>query len=388
MNNLKEYATSRQLEYLQAIDAHGSERKAAEALGVSKSTIRSAVERVARKATQQADAPDFGLTHPLPAGLKLKKASTYYDKDGEITGQWVSGVEDQERQEEMMAEVIKGFASDLPRAKPTPAPQHATSDIMTTYPVGDHHLGMLAWAEETLEENYDIDIAEDLLYRATDYLISVSPPSEQGLIVFLGDFMHYDGMVPETPTSRNSLDADGRFPKMVRSAIKSMRYMIEKALQHHKKLHVIVEIGNHDMSSSIMMMECLSNVYENEPRITIDTSPAHYHYYRFGKVLIGSHHGHGRRPKDLPMVMAADRPEDWGNSEFRFWLTGHIHHKEVTEVHGTEIESFRILAPGDAYASHKGYRDRRQMISIVYHKDLGEVERHIFNPQRLEKESK
>ena len=57
MSNLREYATPKQLEYLQAIDAHGSERKAAEALGVSKSTVRSAVERVARKATQQADAP-------------------------------------------------------------------------------------------------------------------------------------------------------------------------------------------------------------------------------------------------------------------------------------------------------------------------------------------
>jgi hypothetical protein len=383
MVDLKPYATPRQLEYLEAVDKYGSVRKAATALGVAKSTVTSAVERVTRKATSRADAPEHGLTHPLPDGLKLKKAATYYGKDGEITGQWVSGVEDRDRQQQMMEEAYKAFASELPKAKPTPAPKFATSDILTTYPVGDHHLGMLAWSEETLEDNYDISIAENLLYKATDYLISVSPPSEQGLIVFLGDFMHYDSMIAETPSSHNSLDADGRFPKMVRAAIKSMRYMIQQTLAHHQKVHVIIEIGNHDLSSSIMLMECLSNVYENEPRITIDTSPAHYHYYRFGKVLIGSHHGHGRKPQDLPMVMAADRPDDWGKSEFRFWMTGHVHHKSAKEYHGTEVESFRILAPGDAYASQKGYRDRRQMQSIVYHKNMGEVERHIFNPQRL-----
>ena len=50
---------------------------------------------------------------------------------------------------------------------------------------------------------------------------------------------------------------------------------------------------------------------------------------------------------------------------------------------GCKVESFRILAPKDAWAAEKGYRAQQDMKAIILHKDYGEVARHIVNPEML-----
>jgi hypothetical protein len=123
----------------------------------------------------------------------------------------------------------------------------------------------------------------------------------------------------------------------------------------------------------------LANIYENEPRVIIDISPAPFHYVRFGKVLIGAHHGHTCKADRLPGVMAADRARDWGETEYRYWMTGHIHHDTLKEYPGVKVESFRTLAAKDAYAAWGGYRSGQDSKCIVMHKEYGEVERHTVN---------
>ena len=325
--------------------------------------------------------PDEAVRIPDPRAIV--KTSTLYDQEGKVAQQWV-----QEKPTEVLkAEAWRIYAEELtkslPRLDPIPPPEHFTEDLMNCCPVGDHHLGMLAWKQET-NESYNLEIGERLLVRATDYLMTSAAPAARCLIAFLGDFIHYDGSVPVTPTSRNVLDADSRFPNMIRVAVRCMRYMIEAALRRHAHVHVIIEIGNHDLSSSIFLMECLRNIYENEPRITIDTSPKHYHYYQWGKVLIGTHHGHGSKIENLPLIMATDVPELWGSSPYRYIWTGHVHHDQQKDIQGVRVESFRVLATADAWASQKGYRSQRDMKMITMHKEHGELSRMTVKPQMLE----
>jgi hypothetical protein len=422
---LKSYATERQWECYRAVVEHGSRRAAAIALGVNESTVRRSVAALLRMAAQQGYAPDQDILHPVPDGLtirgtsvlydqdgnisrywnktkaqgrevadsvqlpdpkKIVKISTLYDQQGRVAQQWIAEKPEDKAREELWHICAKAMAEKLPRIEPIAPPVLANENLMVCYPVGDHHLGMLAWDEET-GANYDISIGEKLLYDATDYLVSSAPPSTQALVAFLGDFIHYDSFEAVTPSSRNLLDADGRYPKMVRAAIRSMRYLIERVAEHHQQVHVIVEIGNHDLSSSIFLMECLANVYENEPRITIDTSPAHFHYFEFGTTLIGTHHGHGVKMDRLPLIMATDRASEWGRTQHRYWWTGHVHNAKTQSVvdqaqdyNGCSVESFRVLAPADAWASQKGYRSTRDMKSIVIHREFGEVDRHTANP--------
>lgn len=369
---LQKYATEREWDILTSIAA----------FDVSKRHVRRVKATVTAKAALAGYAPEYDMTHESPPGFNVKGTSTLYDSDGEVKSQWVKTSQDKEQQEIAFRAAIEGFTEDLPRTKPTDGPKTASDQLMACYPVGDHHMGMLSWNQET-GKDYDLEISETLLMRSIDHLVETAPPCENATVVFLGDFMHYDSMVAETPSSRNKLDADGRFPRMVKYAVRSMRYTIQRALAHHQQVNVIVEIGNHDLSSSIFLMECLANVYENEPRVSIDTSPMHYHYFTHGKVLVGVHHGHGAKMAQLPLIMAADRPQDWGDSQFRYWWTGHIHHDQAKDFHGTKVESFRILAPNDAWAFEKGYRSMQDMKAVILHKEFGEVARHTVNPEML-----
>jgi hypothetical protein len=118
--------------------------------------------------------------------------------------------------------------------------------------------------------------------------------------------------------------------------------------------------------------------------VTVEIEPSKFSYLRFGKVLIASTHGDTVKHAQLPGIMAADRPEDWGQAKHRYWYTGHIHNTTVSEFPGVVCESFRTLAAKDAYAAGHGYRAGRDMRCIVHHKEYGEVARYRCDISMLE----
>lgn len=380
---LREYAQPRQWELLSKAMELGSDRAAAKFFGIHKARLWQVRKAVLAKAAQYGYAPDNDMTHPTAPGFKVKGTSTLYDEGGNVRAQWVKTTIDQEQQAAAFQAALEAMAGSVERVPATKAPKAKMTDVMVAYPIGDHHLGMLAWDKET-GDDYDISISEKLLRNAMDHLVDTAPASEQALIAVMGDFMHYDSFKPTTPTSGNLLDADSRFPKMVGAAIKLLRYVIERAREKHAKVHVIVEIGNHDLSSSIFLQHLLANVYEKEPRVTIDISPRHFHFFQFGKNMIMTHHGHGVKPEQMPIIMATDQPQMWGSTEHRVGWFGHVHHKEVKGLVGATIESHGVLAPEDAYAAQKGYRSKREMKSITFHREHGEVARNTVTPSMFQ----
>ena len=326
--------------------------------------------------------------HERMPNTVIARRSSLLDAENNIIQQWV--IEKPEDAQKRLAweEAARILAEPLPRAEPIVEPLYRDDTLLVVYPIGDHHLGMLSWKTET-GADYDLEIGEQLLVGAMRHLVKSAPPAADSLVVFLGDFLHYDSFDAVTPTNRNLLDADGRFPKMFDAGLRLMRRTIETAAARHSKVHVSVEIGNHDPSSAIVLSRCLTAIYEAEPRISIDTSPRHFHYHEFGKVAIGVHHGHGRAAKaeHLPLIMAADRPDMWGRTRYRYWLTGHVHHQSVKDYAGCSVESFRILPPADAYAANEGYRAPRDMKAIMYHREFGQVGRNTVNPQMLERKA-
>lgn len=327
--------------------------------------------------------PDWSLYVPpeVPDGYVVSGRSTLYDEHGNQKLEWVKTSLDKERQEQMLREMIAGFADKIIRVKPVSGPKKSASDLMAFYPIGDHHMGMLSWHEET-GTDYDLAIAERLLIGAVEHLVGVVMPCDTAVMAFLGDLLHYDSFESVTPANRNQLDSDTRYPKMVRSAVRVIRHAVATALDRHRNVKLIFEPGNHDPASTVWLTELFAALYENEPRVTVDTSPRHFHYVSFGKSLIGTHHGHTLKMDKLPLRMATDQPEAWGSSKYRYWWTGHIHHDTTKDIDGCKVESVRVLAPVDAWAA-KQYSSMRDMKAVAYHKEFGEVERHTFNPEML-----
>lgn len=371
---LLEWATPTQAAYLAAVNEHGSGGKAAAALGVVKSAVNDALARLKATAALKGYSPEHDLVHPTAPGQRLKGTSTLY-KDGKAVVQWVKTTADHDQAEQIMREFALGLAVEFKGLAPiTAAPATADDDLMCVYPMGDPHFGMHAWWEDA-GEDFDLKIAEELTNGAIDRLIAAAPDAGTALLLNLGDMFHADNQRNVT-NSGHQLDVDGRWAKVQQVGLRSTIHCIRRLLEKHNKVVFRINRGNHDGHSSYALALMISCYFHDEPRVTVDLSPAVAWYYQFGKNLIGSTHGDTIRGPAMGAVMAADVPELWGATKYRTWLVGHVHHQDVKEYPGCVVEYFRTLAARDAWHAGQGYRAGRDMRCIVLHKEFGEIERH------------
>lgn len=372
---LEEFANPLQLEYIRAVNHHGSGSKAAKSLGVAKTTVNDAIERVKREAARQGYSPAHDMTRPVPDGFKVARVSTNYNEKGEVAQQWVIGMPDKARQEELFRMFVETLAEDVkPLKKLAFKPREVDEDLMCVFPMGDPHFGMYSWWQDA-GEDFDLKIAEDLTCGAIDRLVASAPAAGAALLLNLGDHFHADNQKNLTQ-SGHQLDVDGRWAKVQQVGLRAMIYGVRRLLEKFPKVIFRINRGNHDGHSSYALAMMLSCYFHNEPRVEVDLSPAVAWYYRFGKNLIGSTHGDTIKGPAMLPVMAADRPEDWGLTKHRVWYVGHVHHQDSKEYPGGVVEYFRTLAARDAWHAGQGYRAGRDMRCIVLHKDHGEIERH------------
>lgn len=374
---LYEFCTVRQLEVLEAIHKHKSIRAGSRALGVSYNAVHETLTAVKRKAALHGYSPEHDLTHPVPPGQRLRGASMLY-KDGQAKPAlvWVKTSTDDEARERIVREFVRVLAEDVRGLAPSvEPPEHCMDDLLAVYPLGDPHFGMYAWAKEA-GDDFDLNIARKLTLGAVDRLVQAAPPASTAILLPLGDVFHMDDQSNQTPQHRHQLDADGRFPKVLEVGIQTFRHAALRLLEKHASVVIRFVGGNHDPHAIWSLAFTIAAYFENEPRVTVDLSPAAHWFYRFGKVLLGATHGDKTKHAQLLGVMAADRAEDWGQTKHRYFYTGHIHSQTVTELPGLQCESFRTLAAKDAHAAGYGYRAGRDMRCIVHHRDHGEIERH------------
>ena len=377
--NLLSFASVRQAEILEAIEKYGSHRKAAKGLKINPCNVDRAVALVKRKAALQGYSPAHDMTRTVPDGFNVRGVSTFYDVEGKVRGQWIKSSADDERRDALYKEFIEELAVGIKGLSPlVPAPTAVDSDLLAVYPIGDHHHGMKSDAEET-GSNYDCKIAGTVLETAVDYLVSLAPPAETALLINLGDYFHANDSTNETPGHGNRLDVDTRYGRVMHSGALALIRCVLRLLEKHKTVIVWNMRGNHDPDAAFSLAMAMCFYFHNEPRVTVDMGSSLYKYQRFGKNLIGSHHGHGAKGNELPLIMAEDRKEDWGQTDFRVWHCGHIHHKTQKEFPGCVVETHRTLAGSDAWHAGKGYRSKRDMNAIIYHAKFGEVQRSRFD---------
>lgn len=369
---LASYATVREMEYLEAVEKHGSQRAAAKALKVDSKTLRAALQRVQARAAKQT-ASQHQDVNAIPDGFAIIGTSTLTKTADGL--QWVKTAADKQRQEQILREFADSLAQGVKGLSPiTKAPAATADDLLCVFPWGDPHFGMYAWWQDA-GADFDLDIAERLTCGAVDRLVSSAPEGSTGILLNLGDMFHADNQKNVT-NSGHQLDVDGRWAKVQQVGLRAKIHCIRRMLEKHSKVIVRINKGNHDGHSSYALALMLSCYFHNEPRVEVDLSPSLCWYYQFGKVLLGSTHGDTIKGKDMLSVMAADKPQEWGQTTHRYWYVGHVHHKDVKEYPGGLVEYVRTLAARDAWHQGQGYRAGRDMQLIVHHREHGEIERH------------
>lgn len=376
------YATERQAEFIRAYWATGGATAAAAGFGVDRRAITQALERVKAKAARQGYAPEHDMVHQVPDGFHAKGVSTYYNKDGKPAGQWVKTNIDQQRQHQLMLEAVEALKQDIPPTAPTPAPTATADTLLNLYPITDYHLGAKAWSEET-GADWDMEIAEELLVSWFAAAIAQSPNAKYGVFANMGDFLHYDSLEAVTPTSRHILDADTRFQKLVRVNIRMKRRILSMLLQKHEQVYFIEGEGNHDIASSAWGRELFAALYENEPRIFVETRPDPYYAVEHGKTSLFFHHGHKKKRENLETAFIAKFREIFGRTQFSYAHCGHLHHDVVKETNTMHIEQHETLAAPDSHSSRGAWMSQRSAKCITYHAEFGEVGRITISPDML-----
>lgn len=377
---LKQFATERQIEVINAINKYGTQRKAAVALGLTRGTISNSMisvmrKSLTRKAIIHGYSPKHDMTKVVPDPFIVRGISNFYNKHGNLAGQWVKSRLDDDKLQEVIKEFVESLTQDVKGLSPLiVAPKQCLEDLMCVYPMGDPHFGLYSWAQEA-GDDFDLKIAENLTFGAIDRLVSTAPKAKIAMLLNLGDMFHADNQKNLT-NSGHQLDVDGRWAKVQQVGLKSTIHCIKRLLEHHEKVIFKINRGNHDGHSAYALALMISCYFDNEPRVEVDLSPSVTYYYHFGKVLIGTTHGDTIKGVDMPSIMAADKPKEWGNSKHRYWYVGHVHHQDLKEYRGCIVEYFRTLAARDAWHSGQGYRAGRDMRLIVLHKEHGEIERH------------
>jgi hypothetical protein len=360
-------------------------RATSDVLGVDRSRVSKIVKAVRLRAARSGYAPEHDMTRQVPDGFVAKGVSTYYDKEGNPTGQWVKAQIDLDRQRDIQQAAFDALAEDLPRLPAVDEPTGVSEQLCNLFVLSDVHLGMLSWERET-GGTWDLDEGQRVVSGAWREAVRRSPKAGKAVISILGDFFHSDGLQPVTPTSGHILDQDSRFPKIAEAGVRLLRRIVSEALETHGTVHLCIAEGNHDIISSMWLRTMFGALYENEPRLTVDDSVLPYYAYEHGEVMLGFHHGHIKGVRgagaDKLALLFANRQE-WQGKRFRYIHTGHFHHTATAEVPGAVLHQHATLAAPDAHAARGGYDSSRLMTATTYHAEHGEVSRLTINPDMI-----
>lgn len=356
---------------LAAVEEMGSQAAAAIHLDINKRTLE---RRLAKIREKEQGIDESG--REIPEGHIVRGTSTLYDAEtGEPKLEWVKTSLDKQMQLEMAQQAVDALTKDIEPA--TPKKYSGVADnLMSVIPITDMHIGMYAWGEE-VGEDYDTDKAIRALTASIDYLVNMAPPSKKCVILQLGDFFHAENMEGVTNRSRNVLDIDSRMQRVIDSGMIALKQCIDKALERHETVELVSIAGNHDEILGHALRSAFKMLYGHEPRVDVLDSPSSRQYIKFGKVLIGATHGHQTKDRDLPGIMATERPEWWGQTKHRFFYRGHHHHDNRVEYNGCIVEQFRTMSAGDAYAVEHGFLSGRDMKCIVFDPNCGEMSRSV-----------
>ena len=352
---------------------------AAKNLKIDNSFLNKKIKHLRDVASVKTIHHQFAASEAADNGFSVKGTSKLYDAEGKVKVQWVKTDRDKEVQAQALKDFVEGLCADLKIATPVPVTphKHHTPDLLSAVFIGDAHIGMYSYGIETKHSDFDSDIATKQLREAIDYLIEKAEPSETGLLVNLGDFIHTNASNNMT-AGGTPQDVDTRLSKVMHMAAVTLRYMTDRMLSKFAKVVMVVAKGNHDTDTSIAIQMAMKFYYDKEPRVTVLETNGFYHYIEYGQWLLGIHHGDKQKPEALAGSMARDMSEAWGRTSHRLWCVGHYHKEQVKTLAGVKYKVFAALPPPDAWHASKGYNGDGEMEMITFRKSGGIYSSHTF----------
>ena len=313
-----------------------------------------------------------------PDGFRATKISQAR-KDGVVTREWVSYSREKSAvTPDDFEQLKKDLADSIPRSA-LKASQHAKgvkgiTGKMAVYVLADIHFGMYAHADES-GENHDIKISKSDVITAVQNLIDITPPSEEAMLLNLGDFFHANSRVPATPMSGNILDVDSRFSHVAREGVKLMRTCIDMIAARHKKINVVNVRGNHDPDAAMWLNIVMDAHYNDNKNVTVFPNDKKMISFPYGDTALFFYHGEKLARAHEYITGHPEHKKLHGDALRTYCLAGHIHHETVKTKSNIRFETFATITGKDAYHADNLYHASQNMVSIIYDQRWGEVNR-------------
>jgi hypothetical protein len=376
--------TDAQREKLQKWAELGSQRLAAEAMGCDPVQLRKAMKAVKKNAARQGYAPGHFSDGTAP-GYRMGKVTIQRGPDG-VERVWERQHPEAEQWREICAQVKADLVEDIEPYQAAPfAYPDAQDDIIPWFQIGDGHLGQVAYLRET-GHNFDLSIGAAELGEAFKMLRDQAPVAKRCVINDLGDMTHYENFKAETERGGYRLDADTRFPKMIRVYTRILKTIIELALEKYETVDVIINQGNHSRTNDIwareytdLFRELIEARYGRNGRVNAICNESVFVGYLMGKTFVMTHHSDKCNGDKLVDVMFSDFADEVKQAEYLYIDTGHVHHKFAVKERGLVlIQSWNNLAPNDKHHHDAGYRSKQSMSLALRSRTYGQVGVHTL----------
>lgn len=380
---------------LEAYEKHGTFRKAAQALGISKSAF---YDRIT-KAREWQNADPAIATAAQAGGLETPSHLAHFwqivkDDDGNGYSLFVKNPDTGEGQD--IKTVVQSAISDaLEGTKPKLQVRDIEGgDHLLTIDLADVHFMKLCVESET-GHSYSRDHAIHRVVSGTEALLQAAKGFGIARVLFVlgNDILHVDNP-RNTTTSGTPQDTEGSVYQGWRDAFLALKYAIEECAKV-AEVDLIFCPSNHDWVLGWTLAQGLSAYFEHHPHVHSSDyaiSERHRKYYRYGRNLIGLSHGDGAKEEQLYSHMVNEAASHVGEARNRYWLLHHYHHKQrkkrgpdvflsekdhvgMTSIHtghtGTEahchVEYVRSPSPPDGWHDRNGYVNRQGVECFLFH---------------------
>lgn len=358
----------------------GSMRAVARKLGKGKSTVRECIENLEKRGLVP-----YLASSSRPEHLNMVKTTVQLNADGTIEREWRR----LEPAAQQLSDIVDGLC-DKARGKGK-VPKRTerktdTQDILFELDIFDAHVGMFADEKETLDENYDCDIAAKRMVEVAEGLARRAQRPGKCVLVFGGDMLHSDSRNNRTELSGHVLDVDTRYHRIVEYIISASRDVVNIAASISPQVEIVILSGNHSYHSEIWLAQVLDAYYCNCPNVKVLLGRSPRRMMVFGDNLLVWAHGDKVPANKWAMIIAAEFAKEWGATKHRHLKMGHIHHKKafapviIDEQSGLLVEYLEALCPTDSWHSGAGFvGSQRGGSAFEYHKKHGLMTR-FFQP--------
>jgi len=172
-----------------------------------------------------------------------------------------------------------------------------------------------------------------------------------------------------------------------KKGLELIRELIDTLL-NFGNVYVPIIYGNHSVDSEYFLGMCLEILYAGNNDVIIQNEKKQRKYYRYGANLFGFAHGDKEKKNvdKLPLIMATDNAKDWGNTKYRTFFLGDIHHNQefkflrAKDNAGCTVEFLRSVGVTDSWHEDNGYVGiPRTIEATVFSNNKGKVANYAVN---------